>query len=157
MAAKLKDKFFRGRFNCRINDKGRLSLPAAFRENVDFKNLIITNSLCQGKKCLDVYSLKQWTQLESDIAKLPRLRPEVQAYQRFYIAGGLEVKLDSQFRMLIPQSLRQFAGLKDEVMVVGLGGKFELWSTERWSELYENASANFENIVGIVSGLLDEK
>lgn len=157
MAAKPKQKNFRGRFQCRLNDKGRLSLPSAFRGKSDGETLIITNSLYQGNKCLDVYSFKQWLELEKLILKLPRLKPEVQAYQRFYIAGGLEVKLDSQNRMLIPMSLRQFAGLGEEVMIVGLGNKFEVWSEKVWSELYGNMSNNFDHITTTVSELINEK
>ena len=157
MATKSKQNYFRGRFQCRLNDKGRLSLPSAFRGKSDSETLIVTNSLYQGNKCLDVYSLKQWVDLEKVIMKLPRLKPEVQAYQRFYMAGGLEVKIDSQSRMLIPMSLRQFAGLKEEVMIVGLGNKFEVWSEKVWSELYKNMNNNFDHIVETVSGLINEK
>ena len=158
MAAKPKQKYFRGRFQCRLNDKGRLSLPSAFRgKSESSETLIVTNSLYQGNKCLDVYSLKQWTELEKQILKLPRLKPEVQAYQRFYMAGGLEVKIDSQSRMLIPMSLRQFANLKEDVMIVGLGNKFEVWSEKVWSRLYENMNNNFDQIVETVSELMNEK
>ncbi len=156
MATKPKAKYFRGRYQCRLNDKGRLSLPSAFRQSVT-TSLILTNSLYRGNKCLDVYTLKEWEELEKSIMKLPRLKPEVQAYQRFYMAGGMEVKLDSQSRMLIPISLRDFANLKEDIMIVGLGNKFEVWSEKVWSNLYANMNNNFDQIIETVSELMNEK
>src|SRR5687768_16167506 len=107
-------KLLRGRFDCKVDAKGRLSLPSALRSQLPSKSahVVITNSIFKNRKCLDVYPEEEWKKLEKRIASLPTLRTEVQAYQRFYLSAGQEVELDSHHRALIPQTLRNFAGIE---------------------------------------------
>lgn len=144
---------FRGRFDCKIDAKGRLSLPASLRkelgENTDF---VVTNSLYQGRRCLDLYLLSTWEKLEQKIQAMPSLKAEVQAYQRFYMSGGQVINKDSQNRILMPGSLRSYASLSDELMLVGMGHKIEIWSVDVWNEIYENLATQFESIQNVVSG-----
>lgn len=148
---------FRGRFEIKADPKGRLSLPVAFRDSRDKENtrLVITNSRYQNNSCLHVYTISEWQDLEKKIGRLSPLNADVQAFQRFYIAGGQIVELDSQGRILIPQSLRKFAGLNSEVILVGLGEKFEIWSQETWDQIYGNLSQSFETTMASVAKLLD--
>ena len=105
----------------KIDPKGRISLPIAYRLSHSEKNkknnleqqYVITNGQFQKKRCLDVYRLKDWEQLETKIAKLSSLKAEVQAYQRFYLASGQVINLDSQNRLLIPLGLRKYADIQD--------------------------------------------
>ena len=142
-------------FECKLDPKGRMSLPSAYRSTTTKKksSYVITNSLFQKKKCLDVYSMKEWEKLEAKIQKMPSLKADVQAFQRFYMASGHEVSADSQSRLLIPQGLRKYAELEEEVMLVGMGHKFEIWPLKTWSELFQGLTDNFENILATVADL----
>lgn len=149
----------RGRFECRIDAKARVSLPAALRSQLSSKSaqLVITTGLFKQKKCLDVYPEEEWKKLEKQIAALPSLRAEVQAYQRFYLSSGQIVEVDGQHRILIPPALRKFADLAEELVVIGMGGKFEIWSASVWTELHNELSTQFEDIQAAVASLMESK
>ena len=146
---------FRGRFEIKLDPKGRLSLPPAYRQNLtgSHPELVITNSRYRGRSCLDVYSLGEWEKLERRIARLSSLKPEVQAFNRFYLSGGQSVELDAQNRVLVPQSLRKFSGLESHAVLIGLGGKFEIWSQEAWSSIYDQLTESFEDTMSAVAAL----
>jgi MraZ protein len=146
---------FRGRFEIKLDPKGRLSLPPAYRQilNSDDAELIITNSRYRGKSCLHAFSLPEWEKLERRIARMSQLKTEVQAFSRFYLSGGQAVELDAQKRILVPQSLRRFAGLEGEAVLVGLGDKFEIWSQENWNSIYDQLTENFEDTLSAVATL----
>lgn len=149
------DTSFRGRFECKVDPKGRLSLPSAFRNqmNAETPALVITNGLFKKKRCLDIYTHKQWHLLEEKINNMPALKSEVQAYQRFYLASGQGVQADGQSRVLIPAQLRKYAGIEEEVVLVGMGKKLELWPASTWRELHEDMASNFEDILSTVAEL----
>lgn len=148
---------FRGRFEIKLDAKGRLSLPSAYRSLLPGENpqVIVTNSRFRGKSCLHVYTMGEWEKLERKIAKLSSLKAEVQAFNRFYLSGGHPVEVDAQGRALIPQSLRKFAGLESQAVLVGLGAKFEIWSLDAWNEIYEDLTENFEETLNAVAALED--
>jgi MraZ protein len=148
---------FRGRFEIKIDPKGRLSLPSAYRPQApQAPSLIITNSRYLGKSCLHVYTLAEWEKLERKINKLSSLKPEVQAFNRFYLSGGQLVEVDSQNRILVPQSLRKFAVLETQAVLVGLGSKFEIWAQDTWSQIYSNLTESFEATMDAVARLDSE-
>lgn len=148
---------FRGRFEIKIDPKGRLSLPSAYRPQAPLApSLIITNSRYLGKSCLHVYTLAEWEKLERKIGKLSSLKPEVQAFNRFYLSGGQLVEVDSQNRILVPQSLRKFAALETQAVLVGLGSKFEIWAQDTWSQIYSNLTESFEATMDAVARLDSE-
>lgn len=156
---------FRGRFEIKLDPKGRLSLPQAYRHLLSAPSgdqpsrpsqtlqLVITNSRYRGRSCLHVYTLTEWETLEKKIGRLSSLKAEVQAFQRFYLSGGQTVEIDSQNRVLVPQSLRRFAQLESQVMMVGMGSKFEIWSQPVWDSLYEDLTENFEDVLSAVADL----
>ncbi|MDZ4678036.1 MAG: division/cell wall cluster transcriptional repressor MraZ [Oligoflexia bacterium] len=145
---------FRGRFEVKVDPKFRLILPASFREvlrTITDSRMIITNSQYQGKRCLDAYPFSEWTKLEKKISKLPQLKVEVQNFQRFYLSGGHPVDIDAQSRLLIPPTLRSYAGIQSEVVLVGFANKFEIWSQETWSGLFDNLAQDFSQTLAAVS------
>lgn len=146
---------FRGRFEIKLDPKGRLSLPPAYRQNLSGQHpeLVVTNSRYRNLSCLDVYSLAEWEKLERRIAKLSSLKPEVQAFNRFYLSGGQQVEVDAQNRILVPQSLRRYSSLETQAVLVGLGNKFEVWSQESWSAVYDQLTETFEDTVAAVAAL----
>jgi MraZ protein len=145
---------FRGRFDIKIDDKFRFILPAAYRGSA---RLVVTNSQFQNKRCLDVYTWVEWQKLESRIAKLPPLKAEVQSFQRFYLSGGHPLEVDGQNRLLIPPSLRQYAGLQTEAVLVGLGAKFEIWDLSIWSTLFDTLASEFPATLEAVSNLPEKR
>jgi MraZ protein len=144
---------FRGRFEIKLDPKGRLTLPQAFRSVLTGASpeIVITNSRYRGHSVLDVYSLSEWLKLEKRIARLSSLKAEVQAFNRFYLSGGQAVEVDAQNRVLVPQGLRRFASLEGEAVLVGLGGKFEIWAQPSWSAVYEQLSDGFEATLNAVA------
>ncbi len=150
---------FRGRFEIKLDPKGRLMIPAAYRQilptdNTGKSQLILTNNRYRGKSCLHAYSVAEWEKLERNIARLSSLKAEVQAFSRFYLSGGQASDVDSQNRVLVPQSLRKFAGLEGQIVLVGLGNKFEIWAEDTWKSIYEDLTENFEETLAAVA-LLD--
>lgn len=146
---------FRGRFEIKLDPKGRLSLPPAYRQNLSGENpaLVVTNSRYRGRSCLDVYPLGEWERLERRIAKLSSLNPEVQAFNRFYLSGGQMIDVDTQNRVLVPQSLRRYSSLESIAVFVGLGNKFEIWAQDAWNSVYDQLTNSFEETVAAVAAL----
>lgn len=152
------DTWFRGRFEIRIDDKGRVRMPSLLRSTHSRdQNIVITTNLVEGQKCLDIYTLASWDKLEKRIAKLPSLKKEVQAFQRFYLSGAQTLEYDSHGRVLVPPSLRKYAGLESNIVLVGMGEKIEVWSHSTWGRLYEGLSKNFEETLQLVAELDSEK
>lgn len=146
---------FRGRFEIKIDAKGRLSLPPAIRDALPSTNpqIVVTNSRYKNQSCLHAYSLAEWENLERRIAKMSSLKQDVQAFQRFYLSGGQVLDVDAQGRVNIPQSLRKYAGLEGSTVLVGLGNKFEIWSQVNWQVIYDQLTENFEDTLQAVASL----
>ena len=149
------DKPFRGRFETKIDSKGRLSFPKALHATLSDLNpdIVITNSQFRGSRNLDVYSLKEWQKLEERIAKLPQLKAEVQEFRRFYLASGQPIGLDTHNRILIPSTLRKYAGLQGDVVLVGMGEKLEIWSADVWQQMFSQLASGFEQTLSSVASL----
>jgi len=150
---------FRGRFEIKLDPKGRLSLPTAYRQTLPalHAELVVTNSRYRNRSCLDVYSQPEWEKLEARMAKLPNLNTNVQAFTRFYLSAGQSLEIDAQNRILVPQGLRRFASLENQVVLIGLGNKFEIWSQEGWNAISEQLSETFEATMSAVAALEGEE
>lgn len=149
---------FRGRFEIKVDPKFRLTLPAPFREvlrSYDDSRMVVTNSQYQGKRCLDVHPFSEWRKLETRISKLPQLKVEVQNFQRFYLSGGHAIEIDGQSRLLIPPSLRSYANIQSDIVLVGFARKFEIWSLETWNSLFENLTQDFSQTLTAISDMGD--
>jgi len=126
---------FRGVNNINMDAKGRVALPTRFRELVHNScsgRLVITIDMDQ--KCLSVYPLPEWEQIERQISDLPSLDPLALKMKRLLIGHATDVELDANDRILIPPPLRQFAELDKKVVLIGLGKKLELWSESAWED-----------------------
>lgn len=149
-------KVFRGRFDCKVDAKGRLIMPAAFREGRTQKSLsdwVVTNSLVRKSRCLDLYLQPEWEKLEKKLSTMPQLNKDVQTYQRFYMSGAQTVQLDGQNRLILPQNLREFIGLEQDLVLVGMGQKIELWSAGTWAALEAQMVESFEDTLERVAAL----
>ncbi len=143
---------FRGRFEHTIDNKGRVSIPAKFRELLAEKGddrLIITNF----DRCLVAYPYGEWINVEEKIGSLSMVKKEVKAFQRFFVASATECPIDKLGRILVPPTLRDYAQLARDVVFAGQLRMFEIWSRERWAEEILRAEENFEGIRETLAGL----
>ena len=143
---------FRGRYEHTIDSKGRLSIPSRFREIlVDrySETLIVTNF----DRCLVAFPKEEWEALERKAALLPQLKKEVKSFQRYFISGATECPLDGQGRILIPPTLRDYADLGRDVVLVGLLKKMEIWSKARWQEVFSHSQKTFEETSDVLAEL----
>jgi MraZ protein len=143
---------FRGRFEHSVDSKGRVSIPAKFRELLAEKyddRLILTNF----DRCLVAYPYEEWRVLEERVSSLSMVKKEVKAFQRFFISGATECPIDKLGRILIPPTLRDYAQLGRNVVFAGMLRKFEIWSKERWLEEIKRSEVDFEGMGEALSDL----
>ena len=125
-----------------IDAKGRLILPAKFREELG-EVFIVTKGL---DNCLFVYAKEEWAILEGKLKQLPLAKPEARAFVRFFFAGAAEVEYDKQGRVLLPANLRDYAQLDKDVIVLGVSNRVEIWSKTVWDEYSEKLSPTVASI-----------
>ena len=139
---------FRGESSLTIDQKGRLAVPARYRERLSelcAGRIVITISLlCRS---LTVYPYPDWQRIEADLKNLPALDPKAQAIRHLLIGHAAECELDGQGRVLIAPSLREFAGLEKQVKLVGQGSKFELWNEAAWAARREALLAQVDDLL----------
>ena len=127
---------FMGEYQHTLDNKGRLILPAKFREELGVR-FIATKGL---DNCLFIYAKDEWQVLEDKLKKLPLGKSEARAFVRFFFSGAAELECDKQGRILLPSNLREYANLDKEITVIGVSSRIELWSTKVWEE-YNNKIA----------------
>jgi MraZ protein len=141
---------FMGEYSHTIDTKGRLIIPARFREGLGDK-FIVTKGL---DNCLFVYPQDEWAALEQKLKSLPFTKADARAFVRFFFSGAGECELDKQGRILIPSNLREYAQLSKDVVVLGVSSRVEIWSKERWDEYNNTAADNFATIAENLVDLL---
>ena len=133
---------FRGSFEHTLDNKGRLSIPAKFREVLLGKGddrIVITNFVVEQARCLDVYPFDEWVRFEDEVRKKPRFDRRIIAFQNYYLGGASECAVDKQGRILIPPLLREYAVLKRDVALVSVLDKFRVWDKETWKKVFAEA------------------
>ncbi len=113
-----------------IDTKKRLALPAKFRKELG-RSLIVTRGV---DNCLVVYTEKEWKKIAEKLAALPESRPEARTYRRLILAGAMLVSVDKLGRILVPENLKDYAGLKKKVVVCGLFNRLEIWDSDNWEK-----------------------
>jgi MraZ protein len=137
---------FRGSFEHTLDAKGRLSLPSKFRDVIAGKNdnrLMITNFMTGGARCLEVYPLEEWQQLEDKVRGKHRFAPDVNDFENYYLGRAHECPVDNQWRILIPPTLRKYANLQRDVVLVSAVEKFRVWDQETWNKVFAGAEQKF--------------
>ena len=135
---------FRGSFVHTIDPKGRVSVPAKFRDSIFASNddrVVITNFRSKSAACLDAHPYAAWLRLEERMSQRPQFNPMVEAFTHYYISNAQECHVDSQGRILLPPLLRTYAGLGDEIMFTGHGSKFRLWDRKAWLKVFADSEA----------------
>ncbi|MDO4300338.1 MAG: division/cell wall cluster transcriptional repressor MraZ [Clostridia bacterium] len=130
---------FIGEYIHNIDAKGRAIVPAKFREELGDK-FIVTQEL---DSCLALYTMESWNELVSKLNKLPATNRKAMAYKRFKLASAFECEPDGNGRIMIPQKLREYAGITKEIVSTGNGNKVEIWDKAKWEEY--NSSYNFDD------------
>ena len=119
-----------GQFNHSIDAKGRLIMPAKYREQLG-EEFVITKGLDQ---CLYVYPAEEWKKIEDNFRERPMTGKDQRKFARFFFAGAVSCETDKQGRVLIPAILREFADLEKEVVLAGVMNRIEIWSAKRWDD-----------------------
>ncbi|MBI4341483.1 MAG: division/cell wall cluster transcriptional repressor MraZ [Candidatus Omnitrophica bacterium] len=137
---------FYGEYEHTIDRKGRLIVPAKFRQALhehDVKTLFLTRGLDQ---CLFLFPEGEWRQAEARFKQIPFTKAEGRKFNRLFFSGAAEVTVDRLGRLLVPKSLKDFAEIKQDVMVVGVSTRMEIWAKEKWRAFYESSRQSFEEI-----------
>ncbi|MDZ7611499.1 MAG: division/cell wall cluster transcriptional repressor MraZ [Candidatus Moranbacteria bacterium] len=133
---------FIGEYQHSIDAKKRLAMPSKFRRN--FKNkAVVTRGL---DNCLFVYPMKEWEKIAEKLGNMPVGESATRSFVRLMLAGAVDVELDSQGRVLVPDYLKKYAGLNKEVVIAGLYNRLEIWDKKNWEKYKESAEKNQDKI-----------
>ena len=135
-------KRFRGEYSHSVDQKGRLIIPAKFRELLG-DEFVVTKGF---DGCLFVFAQDGWEQFEAKLQALPMDKPEARMLGRFFIAGAIDAEVDKQGRILLPQNLLQHARIDKEAVIAGVGNRAEIWSKAEWEK-----ASTFDDINGIAA------
>jgi MraZ protein len=144
----------RGRHQHVMDAKGRISIPAGFRVEIqaqDERPPILTNLV--DAPALGLFAHERWIQIEDRLASMSQLQPEVQAVQRMLVSNSIECPIDAQGRILIPPHLREHAGLERDVTIAGVGARIELWDSERFEGEMSRTRERSHEIASIAAQL----
>ena len=133
---------FIGEYNHTIDAKGRLIVPAKFREALG-DEFVVTKGL---DGCLFVYPMEEWTVFTNKLKELPLTKKDARQFSRFFLAGAASCEVDKQGRILIPAVLRDFAGLEKDAVLVGVSSRIEIWSKAKWEEVSDVDIEDMDNI-----------
>lgn len=131
---------FIGEYSHNLDDKGRLAIPKKFRPDLS-KGAVVTKGL---DNCLFLYTQEEWEKVAQKLASLPFAQSNNRAFGRFMLSGAMDVSIDKQGRIVLPEYLRNFAELKKNIVVAGLYNRLELWDTDKWQE-YKNKTEKESN------------
>ncbi|MET3698086.1 division/cell wall cluster transcriptional repressor MraZ [Bacillus oleivorans] len=133
---------FMGEYHHNIDQKGRIIIPARFREDLG-EAFVLTRGLDQ---CLFGYPEQEWKAMEDKMKGLPLTKKDARAFTRFFFSGASECEIDKQGRINIPQTLLQYAKLEKECVVVGVSSRIEIWSKPVWEEYFALSEESFSEI-----------
>ena len=135
---------FMGEYRHTVDPKGRLIIPSKFRELLGAE-FVVTRGL---DGCLFVYPMDSWEAYVEELKKLPLTDKNARLFTRFIIAGATTCELDKQGRILVPATLREFAGLEKDVVLTGNINRIEIWSKEKWNE-----NSNYDDMDAIAESM----
>ncbi|MEM7401780.1 MAG: division/cell wall cluster transcriptional repressor MraZ [Pseudomonadota bacterium] len=128
---------FQGINDLNLDAKGRMSLPARYRDSIQAScegSLVITVDV---DRCLLVYPAPEWQVIQQKLMALPSINKQVRRLQRLLLGHATECEVDANHRILLPPPLRNFANLTKHAVLIGQGNKFELWDQETWEKMRE--------------------
>lgn len=131
-----------GEYQHSLDDKGRLTMPARFREKLG-DSFIVTKGL---DSCLFVFPMAEWKALEERLKTLPMTQASARAFVRILLSGATECTFDKQGRVLLPPGLREYARLQREAVVIGLSSRAEIWAREEWERYVAEAQHDYNEL-----------
>ncbi len=140
---------FIGEYSHALDEKGRLSVPKKFRTDLA-AGAVVTRGL---DNCLFLYTKEEWGKLAEKLASLPFAQANTRAFARLMLAGAMDVELDSQGRIILPEYLRSFAHLQKNIIVAGLYNRLELWDEQAWQVYKTKTEAESNQIAEQMSSL----
>ncbi|KIL50376.1 cell division protein MraZ [Jeotgalibacillus alimentarius] len=133
---------FMGEYQHSIDTKGRIIVPAKYREHV--KDLfVITRGLDQ---CLFGYPMDEWRRLEEKVRSLPVTKKDARAFARFFFSGAVECEIDKQGRINLPKNLIDYAKIEKECMIIGVSSRIEIWDKAVWNDYLSESEESFAEI-----------
>lgn len=133
---------FIGEFNHSVDVKGRISMPAKFREQLG-EMFYLTKGLDES---LFVFPESEWTVFEEKLKALPLTNKSARAFVRLFFAGATECTFDKQGRILIPQNLREFSNIDKDAIVIGAGTRIEIWNAASWEQYNNPDNLSYDEI-----------
>ncbi len=134
-------KMFMGEYHQKIDDKGRLTIPAKIRYELG-ENFIVTRGL---DGCLFVYKKETWEKIINHYQELPNVK-EARNFMRFFLSGANTQDFDKQGRINISTPLINYANLSKDVIIIGVGDRLEIWSSDSWNKFIEDNEDNFSEM-----------
>ncbi len=125
----------------KLDDKGRIFLPARFRDELA-DGLVVTRG---QERCIYVFSSKEFKSVHEKISQAPVTSEEARRYLRVFLSGASDESPDKQGRVLLPQLLREYAGLSKELVIIGVGSRAEIWDAQNWNEYLAKNEESFAN------------
>lgn len=132
---------FIGEYQHALDIKNRMIVPSKLRDELGNK-FVITKGL---DGCLYAYPQEEWKILEEKLKKLPLTNKDARAFVRFFFSGACEIEVDKQGRGVIPQNLKEYAGIEKEIVSIGVLTRLEIWSKEKWQN-YNDSNNDYESI-----------
>ena len=128
-----------------MDHKNRLIIPSSLRQQLakDGKEFVLTRGL---EKSLFLYPLSEWKRLENNLKDIPTNQSDTRAFLRLLFSGAHPVKLDPQARITVPQSLKDFAGIKEKITTIGALNKIEIWAQDVWDRYYQEKRSIYEEL-----------
>ena len=141
---------FLGTYAPKLDDKGRVVLPAKFRDELS-SGMVVTRG---QERCLYVFSERQFENIQDKVRQASLTSKQNRDFLRLFLSGANQEVPDSQNRVTIPANLREYAGLGRELTVIGAGDRAEIWDTDAWNTYYDSAVSNYSDTTGeVIPGL----
>jgi MraZ protein len=131
---------FLGEFEATLDSKGRFLLPAGFKRQIpegESTRFVINRGF---EKCLSLYPMSSWQPLYDQISTLNDFDPKVREFRRYFLNGAIIVEPDAAGRLLIPQNLKDYAGLEKDIVLAAAVNKLEIWDKEKYQKFFESYS-----------------
>lgn len=133
---------FYGEFQHTLDPKGRMIIPAAYREELKGKFMIAKGL----EQCLFIFSMPQWNNLVDKLQTLPLSNTSARDFNRYFFSSAAECEMDGQSRILVPPGLRKYAELEKDISIIGVGSRVEVWDKTKWESYTQGENLSPDNI-----------
>ncbi len=136
-----------GEYTQKIDEKSRIIVPSKFRDDLG-SSFVVTKGF---DTCLFVFSIQEWQNFELQLKSLPLTNENARKFVRYFAAGATECQVDKQGRILIPANLKEYAGLKKDIVVTGVSTRAEIWDKEKWEKYTDTENIDLDEVASHMS------